>query len=228
MSPEPVDASLAAKLMISKKAPVKAAAKSKIGHLVAYLLDPKGKDDRVAAVAVTNCQSEDPKWAVHEMQAVQSRNQRAKGDRTYHLVISFRAGEDLPADTLAQIEAEFCRALGFAEHQRVSVVHRDTDNLHLHVAINKVHPTRFTLHEPFNDFHTRAKLCEQLEARYGLEPDRSARPSETFPASEKAAAMEAIAGVESLIGYVQRSLQIFGGFRALTGRSCTRRLPKPA
>ena len=191
--------------MISKKAPVKAAAKSKIGHLVAYLLDQKGKGDRVAAVAVTNCQSEDPQWAVHEMQAVQSRNQRAKGDRTYHLVISFRSGEDLSGDTLAEIETEFCRALGFAEHQRVSVVHRDTDNLHLHVAINKVHPTRFTLHEPFNDFHTRAKLCQQLEARYGLLSDRSTAKRDV-PGQHQAAAMEVIAGVESLIGYVQRSL----------------------
>ena len=191
--------------MISKKAPVKAAAKGKIGHLVAYLLDQKGKSDRVAAVAVSNCQSDDPKWAVHEMQAVQSRNQRAKGDRTYHLVISFRAGEDPPGDMLARIEAEFCRALGFAEHQRVSVVHRDTDNLHLHVAINKVHPTKFTLHEPFNDYHTQAKLCEQIEARYGLESDRTAAKRDA-PTQQKAAAMEAIAGVESLIGYIQRSV----------------------
>ena len=172
--------------MISKKAPVKAAAKSKIGHLVAYLLDQKGKSDRVAAVAVTNCQSDDPKWAVHEMQAVQSRNQRAKGDRTYHLVISLRAGEDLPGDKLAQIEDEFCRVLGFSEHQRVSVVHRDTDNLHLHVAINKVHPTKFTLHEPFNDYHTQAKLCQQLEARYGLKSDRSAAKRDV-PGQQKAA-----------------------------------------
>ncbi len=191
--------------MISKKAPVKAAAKGKIGYLVAYLLDQKGKSDRVAAVAVSNCQSDDPKWAVHEMQAVQSRNQRAKRDRTYHLVISFRAGEDLPDDTLARIEAEFSRALGFAEHQRVSVVHRDTDNLHLHVAINKVHPTKFTLHEPFNDYHTQAKLCERLEARYGLESDHFTA-KRYVPSQQKAAAMEAIAGVESLIGYVQRSL----------------------
>ena len=122
--------------MISKKAPVNAPPNFILCFLAAFLLDQKGKNDRVAAVSVSNCQSDDPKWAVHEMQAVQSRNQRAKEDRTYHLVISFRAGEDLPGDALAQIEGAFCRALGFVEHQRVSVVHRDTDNLHLHVAIN--------------------------------------------------------------------------------------------
>ncbi len=192
--------------MISKKAPVKAAAKGKIGNLVSYLLDPKGKADRVAAVAVTNCQSDDSTWAVHEMQAVQDRNQRAKGDKTYHLVISFRDGEDPSPQALAEIEAEFCVALGFTDHQRISVIHRDTDNLHIHVAINKVHPAKFTLHEPFNDYHTRSKLCGQLERRYGLEIDR-AKAVREVPANEKAAAMESVAGVESLIGYVQRSLR---------------------
>ncbi len=191
--------------MISKKAAVKAAAKGKIGHLVNYLLDQKGKSDRVAAVAVTNCHSDDPAWAIHEMQAVQSRNQRAKGNRTYHLVVSFRSGEDPSRETLVQIEDEFCRVLGFAEHQRVCVVHRDTDNLHMHVAINKIHPTKCTLHEPFNDYHTRAKLCRQLEARYGLESERAASKQKAF-VQPRAACMEKIAGVESLIGYVQRSL----------------------
>lgn len=192
--------------MISKKTPVRAAAKTKIGHLVNYLLDKKGKEDRVAAVAVTNCQSDDLQWSLIEMRAVQERNQRARGEKTYHLVISFRSGEDLPAKSLAEIEAEFAKALGFAEHQRLSVVHRDTDNLHLHVAINKVHPTRFTLHEPFNDYYTRAKLCERLERRYGLAAETQTGRTDP-PAHEKAAAMEAVGGVESLIGYVQRALK---------------------
>ena len=148
--------------MISKKAPVKAAAKGKIGNLLSYLLDPKGKAERVAAIVVTNCQSDDSKWAVHEMQAVQDRNQRAKGDKTYHLVVSFRGSDDPSPQVLAEIESEFCVALGFKDHQRVSVIHWDTDNLHIHVAINKVHPAKFTLHEPFDDYHTRSKLCGQL------------------------------------------------------------------
>ena len=193
--------------MISKKAPVKAAAKGKIGHLVTYLLDQKGKPERVAAVTVTNCQCDDPRWAVHEMQAAQGRNQRAKGDKTYHLVVSFRAGENVSSQALGQIEEEFCRALGFEEHQRISVVHRDTDNLHLHVAINKVHPAKLTLHEPFNDYHTRAKLCQRLEQSYGLEADRQSARREV-PSNEKATVMESVAGVESLIGYVQRRLAV--------------------
>ncbi|WP_407214904.1 relaxase/mobilization nuclease domain-containing protein [Enterobacter kobei] len=30
-----------------------------------------------------------------------------------------------------------CEAMGYADHQRVSAVHYDTDNVHIHIAINK-------------------------------------------------------------------------------------------
>lgn len=32
------------------------------------------------------------------------------------------------------------KSLGLADHQYVSAVHTDTDNLHVHVAVNRVHP----------------------------------------------------------------------------------------
>ena len=43
--------------------------------------------------------------------------------------------------------------------------------LHLHIAINKIHPKRHTIHNPYNDHKTLAQLCEKLERDYGLEPD---------------------------------------------------------
>jgi hypothetical protein len=67
-------------------------------------------------------------------------NARAKSDRTYHLLISLRAGENPDAKTLRVIEERFCKELGYAEHQRVSIIHHDTDNVHIHVAINKFTP----------------------------------------------------------------------------------------
>ena len=114
--------------------------KSRFGKLVAYLLDPQGKKTRVGEVTITNCVSTDTTWAVREIAATQRLNARAKSDRTYHLLVSLRAGENPDAKTLRVIEERFCKELGYAEHQRVSVVHHDTDNVHIHVAINKIHP----------------------------------------------------------------------------------------
>src|SRR5208283_6183322 len=63
--------------MISKKVAMKAAEKSRFGKLVAYLLDPQGKNTRVGEVSITNCVSSDTAWAVREITATQGLNARA-------------------------------------------------------------------------------------------------------------------------------------------------------
>jgi hypothetical protein len=161
--------------MISKKVAMKTAEKSRFGKLVAYLLDPHGKKTRVGEVTITNCVSGDTTWASREIAATQRLNARAKSDRTYHLLVSLRAGENPDAQTLRVIEERFCKELGYAEHQRVSVVHHDTDNIHIHVAINKIHPITLTLHDPVRDYKTRSKLCAILEHELGLAQDNHQR-----------------------------------------------------
>ena len=103
---------------------------------------------------------------------------------------------------LNEIEERFCEALGFHEHQRISVVHDDTDNLHIHIAINKIHPRKLTIHNPYYDYKKVATLCEQIEQEYGLTQvnhetklDKSARIIQDI---------EAKAGVESLLGWIRR------------------------
>src|SRR6202140_3946548 len=117
---------------------MKSPQKSRFGKLVTYLLDPQNKKTRVGEVVITNCVSTDTTWAVREIAATQWLNTRAKSPRTYHLIISLKDGANPEAQTLRMIEERFCNALGYAEHQRVSVVHHDTDkdNVHIHVAIN--------------------------------------------------------------------------------------------
>src|SRR5271166_1664129 len=142
-----------------KRVAMKSPQKSRFGKLVTYLLDPQGKKKtRVGEVAITNCVSTDTAWAVREIAATQWLNTRAKSPRTYHLIISLKDGANPEAQTLRMIEERFCKALGYAEHQRVSVVHHDTDNVHIHVAINKIHPRTLTLHDPIRDYIT-LKIC---------------------------------------------------------------------
>lgn len=188
--------------MIAKQVPMKSLSKSDFGELVAYITDSQNKQERVGYVAVSNCQSIDPAIAALEVINTQTLNTRAEADKTYHLIVSFRAGEQVSDEVLAAIESRICEGLGFGEHQRVSAVHHDTDNLHLHIAINKIHPTRYTIHAPYNDHKTLGKLCEQLEREYGLERDNHV-PVKT--ASEnRVADMERHAGIESLVSWVRR------------------------
>jgi hypothetical protein len=99
---------------------MKSPQKSRFGKLVTYLLDPQGKQGkqktRVGEVVITSCVSTDTTWTVREVAATQRLNTRAKSARTYHLLISLRAGANPDAQTLRMIEERFCKALGYAEH----------------------------------------------------------------------------------------------------------------
>lgn len=140
--------------MIARRMRMNTPSKSSVTRLISYLTNTQGSSSRVGEVRVTGCESEDAGWAGMEMLAVQQQNIRAKGDKTYHLVVSFREGERPSSEALAEIEKHICEQLGYGEHQRLSVVHNDTENMHLHVAINKVHPEKLTIHEPLRDFRT--------------------------------------------------------------------------
>ena len=173
--------------------------------LVGYMTNGQGLAERVGAVRITNCQAVDAAWAAAEMKAVQGLNQRARSDKTYHMIISFREGEQPDSAVLQAIEDRLCEALGFGEHQRISVVHHDTDNLHLHVAINKIHPRTYTLHEPYYDHRTRARVCAELEVEFGLQRDPHTAQQST--AAALAHDLTAHTGVPSLLDWIKTHCQ---------------------
>jgi len=188
--------------MIAKHVPMKSIKKSDFASLVKYLADDQEKQSRVAYMSVTHCESNDLNAAVIEVTAIQGMNTRAESDKTYHLILSFRAGERPDDNVLAALESRVCEGLGYGGHQRVSVAHDDTDNFHLHIAINKIHPTRLTIHTPYNDHKTLGKLCAALELQYGLARDN--HQAVRVGSENRALDMEHHAGVESLLGWIQR------------------------
>ncbi len=188
--------------MIAKHVPMRSLGKSDFADLAKYITDAQSKDHRLGLVSVTNCEAHSVRDAITEVLATQHTNTRAKGDKTYHLIVSFRAGENPDADTLKAIEERICQGLGFGEHQRISAVHNDTDNLHIHIAINKIHPTRHTMHEPYYPHLALGELCATLERDYGLEVDN--HQAHQRGAASRAADMERHAGVESLVGWIKR------------------------
>ena len=137
-------------------------------RLGAYILDTPHEGEKVAWARATNCGNDDPGWAVKHILSVQERNTRSKSDKSYHLVVSFPEGERPTRAQMEDIEDRLCDALGFGEHQRVSAVHQNTDNWHLHVAINKVHPVTLRNVTPVRDHFRLQAACLELEIKHGL------------------------------------------------------------
>ncbi|MCP5246316.1 MAG: relaxase/mobilization nuclease domain-containing protein [Burkholderiales bacterium] len=188
--------------MIAKIVPIKSLRKSNFSVLVKYLTDPQGKNERIGLVSITNCYTDELTSALLEIQNTQEMNRRARSDKTCHLVLSFPEGERLSNAQLSEIEERFCEALGFREHQRISVVHDDTDHQHIHIAINKIHPRKLTIHNPYYDYKRVATLCEQIEQEYGLtQVNHETRIDKSDRIIHD---IEAKAGIESLLGWIRR------------------------
>jgi hypothetical protein len=188
--------------MIAKIIPIKSVRKSNFSALMQYLTNPQNKSERISQIKVSNCYTDGLTASLLEIQNTQEMNKRAKSDKTCHLVLSFPEGERLSFSDLNAIEERFCDALGFNGHQRISVVHIDTNNLHIHIAINKIHPSTFTIHNPYYDYKKVAKLCEQIEQEYGLTTVNHETVSDK--AARVVQEIEARTGVESLLGWIKR------------------------
>ncbi|HAU4024249.1 TPA: relaxase/mobilization nuclease domain-containing protein [Legionella pneumophila] len=188
--------------MIIRHIPMKKTRLSSFSGLVQYLCNQQNKQERVGKVRLSNCNSLDPIWAVQEVLATQAKNQRATGDKTYHMLISFAPGENPSPQVLREIEDRVALSIGFKEHQRISVVHHDTDNLHIHVAINKIHPQTFNMLEPFRAYKTFAEVASKLEIELGLQiTNHQTRKNHSENLADD---MEHHSGIESLINWMKR------------------------
>jgi len=189
--------------MIIRHIPMKSARLSSFSGLVQYICDEQNKLERVGNISISNCNSTDPVWAVQEVLATQAKNQRATGDKTYHMLISFAPGENPTEEVLQEIEDRVISSIGFKEHQRIRVVHHDTDNIHIHVAINKIHPKTFNMVEPFRAYKTFAEIASKLEIEFNLElTNHQTRKGHSENLADD---MEQHSGIESLINWMKRN-----------------------
>ena len=181
---------------------MKEAKLSSFAGLAKYITNSQEKQERVGEVRLTNFQSETLDWAVTEALHVQQQNTRSENDKTYHLLISFAPGEQPSADVMRDIEDRMCAAVGFGEHQRISAVHHDTDNLHIHIAINKIHPEKHTIHEPYRAYQTMGDMAAVLEREHGLQVTN--HTGKKRGGENRADDMEQHAGIESLLGWIKK------------------------
>jgi hypothetical protein len=100
------------------------------------------------------------------MDAVSALSPRVK-DPLYHLVISWREGESPSPDQAFEAVAYTLKQLGFEGHQFVAAIHRDTDNVHTHVMVNRVNPESRRAVSPSNDYYVMDRSMRELELRQG-------------------------------------------------------------
>jgi hypothetical protein len=194
-------------MIITPKQPRNDKTRSRLSKLVPYMLRGKGQE-RCTWYMAGNLPAldgrDDAELAVDVMELIQEGNLRAKGNKTYHLVISFH-----PEDrrlTSAELEGVIRRAVqaaGLEEHQYIAVRHSEQEHEHLHVAVNKIHPETLKIHHPYKAIHAYQALASTLEEELGLHRvDRARGRSQ----SHKARDFEAHRGIESFSRWARRRI----------------------
>ena len=114
------------------------------------------------------CEKDDIDTAEQVVLATQNLNTRAK-KKSLHLVVSFAKGERPPEEQLALIEDRLLASIGMDDLQRIRVVHDDTDFLHMHIAVNRIHPKSHLSIQPTRDYESLQRCARELELELGLE-----------------------------------------------------------
>ncbi|EFL5392033.1 relaxase/mobilization nuclease domain-containing protein [Escherichia coli] len=207
--------------------------KSSFKSLSAYIaslrdhVDPETGEVIEKGVATdTNCHSLETAWI--EMWGTSARSVRVRNP-VEHIVLSWEKGEHPTDDQAFKAGRMALDALGMADHQYLFAAHRDTDNDHLHIMVNKVHPergqvpplkfTRMTLDKTMREIelrqgwrHTNGPFAvnerdgkKVVDWKHESVQDRIAeREAKRRNKPGRARDMEAFTGNESLAEYVQR------------------------
>ncbi|MFA5976542.1 MAG: TraI/MobA(P) family conjugative relaxase [Elusimicrobiota bacterium] len=116
----------------------------------------------------TNCLSASTAWA--EMWGASGQSKRVK-DPVYHVVVSWREGEQPTDQQCFEASRAAMKAVGMDGHQYVAAVHRDTGNVHVHLMVNRVHPETYKAVYPHRDFFALDKCMRELEIAQGWSHD---------------------------------------------------------
>ena len=128
------------KVATSKRAPAKSKADN-VRALADYIAGPNagGDGEKVEHRGALNLLNLDHEGQVQEMIDLAEMAKRSP-QPVQHWIMSWREGEQPTSAQADQAARMFLDEMGLAGHQALYGLHRDTENWHLHMAVNRVHP----------------------------------------------------------------------------------------
>ena len=167
--------------MIVKKVknPQKAASKAvRVSRLASYIREPERENlqEKCIYAGALGFITDEPQSQTAEMIALAQEAVRSK-DTINHYVLSWREGEQPSPEQVEEAVSIFMEELGVKNHQAIYGLHADTDNLHLHLAINRVHPETLKVVKINNGFDIEAahKAIARIENAQGWQREQNGR-----------------------------------------------------
>lgn len=94
------------------------------------------------------------------------------GNPAYHIVFSWKEGEHPTRQQVEQAAGHIIKAVGMEGHQALWAIHRDTDNDHVHLVINRVHPDTLRMQKvQKGDWFSIPRAMREIEGVQGWRHD---------------------------------------------------------
>ena len=157
----------------------------KFGDILNYTTQQQDRRSNVEkCIAVRTHGVLDISTATVEMNAVAAQNTRCKAP-AFHFILTWPEHEYPSPDAIFDAAEHAIKTLKLAEHQYVLAVHIDTDNIHCHVAVNRIHPKTFKSRNIEWAKKTLHLAARQSEIKHGWTNDNGIYIVETSPAGNK-------------------------------------------
>ena len=167
--------------MIGRKIenPRKSASKAvRIDRLLDYIRNPgiEKLSEKCIYAGARGFLTEQPQGQKAEMLALSEEAVRSK-DTINHYVLSWQEGEHPNFWQVEEAVSLFLKELGLEGHQVIYALHGDTDNIHLHLVINRVHPGSLKVIKPNRGFDKEAvhRAIAVIEYRQGWQREQNGR-----------------------------------------------------
>lgn len=106
-----------------------------------------------------------------EMYAVAQRADGRVKEAVYHYILSWPEHERPKTEDIFAAARDTLAALGMSEHQYIIAIHANTDNLHAHIEVNRVHPKTFVAADTYRDYVKLHRAAREAEIKYGWHHD---------------------------------------------------------
>ena len=126
-----------------------------VRRLTDYIRDPTQQGEKVLYAGSRGFLTQEHRSQQAEMIALAEEARRSPNPIT-HYVLSWHEGERPTRDQIEHAVAVFLDELGLADHQCIYGVHQDTENIHCHLAVNRVHPETGKVIKPNKGFDLEA------------------------------------------------------------------------
>lgn len=153
-------------------------AKKQISDLLDYIRNPHmvNHDEKLECAGSFNLESASHASQKMEMIALATMSSHSKMP-VDHWVLSWREDEQPTAEQAEKCVQIFLSEMGLDGHQAIYGMHKNTQNLHLHIAVNRMSDTTMKVARPNSGFDIKAahKALAKIEVLQGWKPEKNSQ-----------------------------------------------------